>query len=63
MTGKHVFCENDNELTVAVCACTYYKLNGYMPGIDELCSQLGSGYRTLVIQLLNRPAFVKACCA
>ena len=57
------YSEQDNELTVAVCTSTYYRLNGFMPSIDELCVQLGNGYRALVVKLMNRPGFVEAICA
>ncbi len=63
MAQTNIFTDNDHELEVAVCTRTYFKLNGYMPSIDELCRQLGKGYRELIGQLLNRPAFVSACCA
>ena len=63
MNRIDILSENDCELAVAVCTSTYYRLNGCMPSIDELCGQLGSGYRTLVIKLMNRPAFLEAVCA
>lgn len=63
MNRTDIISENDSELTVAVCTSTYYRLNGRIPSIDELCGQLGSGYRSLVIRLMNRPAFLEAVCA
>ena len=63
MTKTNMYSGNDKELAVAVCTRTYYKLNGYMPSIEELCRQLGRSYHDLISQMFARPAFVKACCA
>lgn len=63
MTGTRCYSDSNRELTVAVCISTYYRLNGRMPSIEELCSQLGSGYQGLAIKMMNSRTFVEACCA
>ena len=63
MTKTNMYSGNDKELAVAVCTRTYYKLNGHMPSIEELCMQLGKSYHELIRQMFERPAFVNACCA
>ena len=63
MTQANFYTNNEKELSIAVCASTYFKLNGHMPSIDELCRQLGRGYRELIGQMFARPAFISACCA
>ena len=42
------------EQAVKLCAVTWFRMNGYMPGVERLCRMTGIPSRPFVLQCLTR---------